>query len=130
MSQRNPAGRLDDTIVALASAPGRGAIAVIRLCGPAAFSIAARHVDPWSSSPREARLCTIHNAGDALDQALVTAFPGPDSFTGDDIVEISTHGGLLVPTSIIAALISSGARQAFPGEFTRRAVTNGKLDLL
>jgi tRNA modification GTPase len=87
-------------------------------------------VNPWSSSAREARLCTIHNAGEALDQALVTAFPGPDSFTGEDVVEISTHGGLLVPASIIAALISSGARQAFPGEFTRRAVTNGKLDLL
>ena len=130
MSRHDPAGRLDDTIVALASAPGRGAIALVRLSGPEAFSIAARHVNPWSPSPREVRLCTIHHGGEALDQALVTAFPGPDSFTGDDVVEISTHGGLLVPTSIIAALISSGAREAFPGEFTRRAVTNGKLDLL
>jgi tRNA modification GTPase len=130
MPTNNPAGALDDTIVALASAPGRGAIALVRLSGPDALSIAARHVSPWSSHPREARLCTIHTAGEALDQALVTVFPGPDSFTGDDVVEISTHGGLLVPTSVIAALISSGARQASPGEFTRRAVLNGKLDLL
>ena len=126
----SPASRLDDTIVALASAPGRGAIALVRLSGPDAFSIAARHVSPWSPQPREAKLCTVHHGGEALDQALVTTFPGPDSFTGDDVVEISTHGGLLVPASIIAALILSGARQALPGEFTRRAVGNGKLDLL
>ncbi len=130
MRRDDSAGGPDDTIVALASAPGRGAIALVRVSGAEAFSIAARHVNPWSSRPREARLCTIHDAGEALDEALVTVFPGPDSFTGEDIVEISTHGGLLVPTSVIAALISSGARQAFPGEFTRRAVTNGKLDML
>jgi tRNA modification GTPase len=65
-----------------------------------------------------------------LDQALVTVFRGPESFTGDDVVEISTHGGMLVPSSIVAALISSGARQALPGEFTRRAVMNGKIDIL
>src|SRR4029077_3877865 len=65
-----------------------------------------------------------------LDEALVTLFSGPNSFTGDDTVELSTHGGYMVPTSIIAALISSGARQALPGEFARRAVLNGKLDIL
>ncbi|HEU4748755.1 MAG TPA: hypothetical protein VFS56_09665, partial [Gemmatimonadaceae bacterium] len=117
----NPAGRLDDTIVSLATAPGRSAVALIRLSGPRAFSIAARHVTPWSTEPREARLCTVHSHGERLDQALVTVFPGPDSFTGDDIVEISTHGGFLVPASVIAVLISSGARQAYAGEFTRRA---------
>ncbi|HEU4748424.1 MAG TPA: tRNA uridine-5-carboxymethylaminomethyl(34) synthesis GTPase MnmE [Gemmatimonadaceae bacterium] len=100
------------------------------MSGPRAFSIAARHVTPWSTEPREARLCTVHSHGEHLDQALVTVFPGPDSFTGDDIVEISTHGGFLVPASVIAALISSGARQAYAGEFTRRAVLNGKLDIL
>ena len=126
----NPAARLDDTIVSLATAPGRSAVALIRLSGPRAFSIAARHVTPWSTEPRQARLCAIHSDGEHLDQALVTVFPGPESFTGDDVVEISTHGGFLVPASVIAALISSGARQAYPGEFTRRAVLNGKLDLL
>jgi tRNA modification GTPase len=75
-------------------------------------------------------LSTLHTDGNALDQALVTLFPGPNSFTGDDTVEISTHGGYLVPASVVAALISSGARQALPGEFTRRAVLNGKLDII
>lgn len=122
--------RLDDVIVALATPAGRGATALIRLSGPEALSIAAKHVKPWSTQPRKPHLCTIHHCGEALDQALVTVFPGPSSFTGDDTVEISTHGGLLVPSSIVAALISSGARQALPGEFTRRAVMNGKIDVL
>lgn len=78
-----------------------------------------------------ARLSKVHDgSGRDLDEALVTTFPGPESFTGQDVVEISTHGGALVPASIIAALISSGARQALPGEFTRRAVMNGKIDIL
>jgi tRNA modification GTPase len=72
----------------------------------------------------------VYDGSEVLDRALVTLFPGPNSFTGDDTVEISTHGGYLVPGSIVALLISSGARQALPGEFTRRAVLNGKLDIL
>jgi tRNA modification GTPase len=75
-------------------------------------------------------LSTVHNQSEVLDRSLVTLFPAPNSFTGDDTVEISTHGGYIVPASIVAALISSGARQALPGEFTRRAVLNGKLDIL
>lgn len=123
-------GNLEDTIVSVATPSGRGAIAIVRLSGPRAFEIAARHVTPWSTEPRTAHLCIVHNAGEPLDQALVTVFPGPDSFTGDDVVEISTHGGLLVPGSVVAALTASGARQALGGEFTRRAVMNGKLDIL
>ena len=126
----NPLGQLEDTIVALATPAGRGATALIRLSGPQALSIAARHVEPWSAEPRKAQLSTVHQSGALLDHALVTVFLGPESFTGDDVVEISTHGGLLVPSSIIAALIGSGARQALPGEFTRRAVINGKIDIL
>ena len=122
--------QLDDTIVAVATPHGMGALALVRLCGPAAYAIAQEHVQPWPSEPRTAQLGTVHNLGDVLDRSLVTLFPAPNSFTGDDIVEISTHGGYLVPASIIAALISSGARQALPGEFTRRAVLNGKLDIL
>jgi tRNA modification GTPase len=75
-------------------------------------------------------LCEVFDGEQKLDQALVTVFPGPNSFTGDDTVELSTHGGHLVPSTIVAALISSGARQATAGEFTRRAVLNGKLDIL
>jgi tRNA modification GTPase len=80
--------------------------------------------------PRLSHLCEVIEGDQQLDQALVTLFPEPNSFTGEDTVEISTHGGYLVPSTIVAALISSGARQATPGEFTRRAVLNGKLDIL
>jgi len=122
--------QLDDTIVAVATPNGRGALALIRLSGPEAFSIAEKHLRPIPSQPRVTQLCTVHHGDEVLDQALVTLFPGPNSFTGDDTVELSTHGGYLVPSSVIAALISSGARQAVAGEFTRRAVLNSKLDIL
>ena len=122
--------QLEDTIVAVATPSGRGALAVIRLSGPDAFAIAAKHLDPQPSQMRVPQLCSVYDGDEVLDQALATFFPGPNSFTGDDTVEISTHGGYLVPSSVIAALISSGARQALSGEFTRRAVLNGKLDIL
>jgi tRNA modification GTPase len=122
--------QLDDTIVAIATPIGRGALAVVRLSGPDAFPIARKHVQAWPLESRVVHLSAIHDENESLDQALVTLFPSPNSFTGDDTVEISTHGGYMVPTSIVAALISSGARQALPGEFTRRAVLNGKLDIL
>ncbi len=122
--------QLDDTIVAIATPIGRGALAVVRLSGPNAFPIARKHVQAWPPGPRVVHLSAIHDENESLDQALVTLFPGPNSFTGDDTVEISTHGGYMVPTSIVAALISSGARQALPGEFARRAVLNGKLDII
>ncbi len=122
--------QLDDTIVAIATPIGRGALAVVRLSGPNAFPIARKHVQAWPPELRVVHLSAIHDENESLDQALVTLFPGPNSFTGDDTVEISTHGGYMVPTSIVAALISSGARQALPGEFARRAVLNGKIDIL
>lgn len=121
----------DETIVALATAEGRGAIAIVRVSGPSAFEIVRRHVTPWPDVPRHATLCTVRDQrGDVLDEALVTTFVAPSSFTGEDVVEITTHGGAVVPTLVLAALIGSGARMALPGEFTRRAVLNGKLDLV
>ncbi len=121
----------DDTIAAEATAHGRGAIAVIRVSGPAAFTIVKRHVATWPENQRQATLCTIRDGnGDVLDEALVTTFIAPASFTGEDVVEIATHGGTIVPTLVLAALVASGARVALPGEFTRRAVLNGKLDLV
>jgi tRNA modification GTPase len=122
--------KLEDTIVAVSSAPGRGAVALVRLSGPDAFKIAAKHLGLWPPEPRVTHLCDVLDGDQRLDQALVTLFPGPNSFTGDDTVEFSTHGGYLIPSTIVAALISSGARQASAGEFTRRAVLNGKLDIL
>jgi tRNA modification GTPase len=122
--------QLEDTIVAVASAPGRGAIAIVRVSGPDAFKIAAKHLGLWPIEPRVSQLRDVFDGDERLDQALITLFPGPNSFTGDDTVEFSTHGGYLIPSTIVAALISSGARQALPGEFTRRAVLNGKLDII
>jgi tRNA modification GTPase len=119
-----------DTIVALGSADGRGALAVIRLGGKRALEIAGKHITPWPLPAREARLCTVHDESRMLDRAVVTVFLSPRSYTGEDLVEISTHGGYVVPASVMAALIGSGARQALPGEFTRRAVLNGKLDVM
>jgi len=120
-----------DPIVALATPNGRGAVAVVRLSGAGAIDLAARHVSPWPLAPREATLCAIRDdAGELLDRALVTVFPAPRSFTGDDTVEIATHGGALIPAMVMGVLVRSGARVAEPGEFTRRAVLNGKLDLV
>ena len=121
-----------DTIVALATPPGRGAISVVRLSGHEAFGLAAQVVNPWPLEPRRATLCRITDAGKSrvIDQALVTVFVEPDSFTGENLVEISGHGGFYVPAAIMTALVSCGARPAEPGEFTRRAVLNGKLDIV
>jgi tRNA modification GTPase len=119
-----------DTIVALGTALGRGAIAVVRMSGERAIGIARHHVDLWPARPRELRLCTVHDETKVLDQAIVTFYSKPESFTGEDMVEIFTHGGHVVPASVVAALIGSGAREALPGEFTRRAVLNGKIDIV
>lgn len=121
---------LDDTIVAVASPPGRGAIAVVRLSGPDAFPIARKHIRVWPEQQRVAHLSDFFDGDQRLDQAIITLFPAPNSYTGEDTVEISTHGGYVVPSSVVTALTASGARQAKAGEFTRRAVLNGKLDIL
>jgi tRNA modification GTPase len=122
----------DDTIVALSTASGRSAIAVVRLSGPAAFSVAGSVVAPWPLKPRQAVLCRVQDPADQslIDQSVVAVFPSPRSYTGEDTVEFSTHGGHAVPEALIDALLRSGAREAQPGEFTRRAVLNGKLDLI
>ena len=123
---------LSDPIAALATPPGRSALAVVRVSGRGAFDIVARVVDGFRPEPpRLARLATFRNgAGSALDRGLYTVFPGPHSYTGEDLVELSCHGGLTVPAQLLAALHAAGARSAAPGEFTRRAVLNGKLDLV
>jgi tRNA modification GTPase len=120
-----------DTIAALATPPGRGAIAVVRMSGRNAHEIAGRIVTPWPTEARRATLCRIFSPehGHVLDQALVTSFVAPDSFTGEDLIEISGHGGHYVPALLLETLITCGARQALAGEFTRRAVLNGKLDM-
>ncbi|HEY6785031.1 MAG TPA: tRNA uridine-5-carboxymethylaminomethyl(34) synthesis GTPase MnmE, partial [Gemmatimonadales bacterium] len=123
---------LSDPIVALATPPGRSAVALLRLSGRGAFALAEKCLSPWRNDPPRtvfrARLATP--AGVPVDDVLAALFPGPNSYTGEDLVEISTHGGLLAPAEAMAALVAAGARPAEPGEFTRRAVLNGKMDLL
>jgi tRNA modification GTPase len=123
---------LSDPIAALATAPGRAALALIRLSGTGAFEVAARVISNFRAiPPRRATLASFHDsAGQTIDQGLYTAFPGPHSYTGEDLVELSCHGGSLVPARLLGALHAAGARPAAPGEFTRRAVLNGKLDLV
>ncbi|MBA2686778.1 MAG: tRNA uridine-5-carboxymethylaminomethyl(34) synthesis GTPase MnmE [Gemmatimonadaceae bacterium] len=121
---------MGDTIVAIATPGGRGAVAVVRLSGNRAVDIASRHIAPWVDSANEVHLADVRDSqGNLLDRALVSVFRAPRSFTGEDVVEVSTHGGVVVPQSVVAMFIAAGARQAAAGEFTRRAVANGKLDI-
>jgi tRNA modification GTPase len=120
------------TIAAIATAPGRGALAIVRLSGPDVPVIAERILRPAPQVPRQATRADVVDPADGarLDDVIVTRFVAPASFTGEDLLEITTHGGHRAPASVLAAAIRAGARQAEPGEFTRRAVLNGKLDLL
>ncbi len=124
---------LTDVIAAIATPPGRSAIAVIRLSGNSAHEVAQLVLDPFELEPyravRRARLCRSGN-GEALDDVLYVTYGAPASYTSENVVEIFTHGGILVPAEALDALLDAGARPAAPGEFTRRAVLNGKLDLL
>ncbi len=122
----------DDTIVALATPPGVGAIGVIRLSGSAAFEI-ANELFPSKDLNRQPSH-TIHvgllkDAGENIDEVVVSLFKSPKSYTGEDIVEISCHGSPYIQLQVVQACIRKGARIAKPGEFTQRAFLKGKLDL-
>lgn len=137
----------------MATAPGRGALAVVRLSGPTARAIARRIGVTADLTPRHATRVTLREPtgaaradetgsakvvtlsahdtqGAPIDDALAIFFPGPNSPTGEDLVEFSVHGGSYVSAAVLAALVSAGARPAVAGEFTERAVRHGKLDLL
>jgi len=119
-----------DTVFALASAPGRAAVAIVRLSGPGTGA-AVRALSGAEPKSRRPSLRTLKRPGDgaALDQALVLWFPGPHSYTGEDVAELQLHGGAAVIDGVTEALLGLGLRLAQPGEFTRRAFENGKLDL-
>jgi tRNA modification GTPase len=120
----------DDTIVAIATPPGRGGIGVVRLSGPSAQTIARALIT--HDGPLEPRYATLTRvrADDLVDRAVVTFFSAPHSYTGDDVVEVSAHGSPVVLGAIVRSAIAHGARLAEPGEFTLRAFLNGRLDLM
>ena len=120
-----------NTVVALSTPRGRGALAVIRLSGPHAFEIAQRLARVDAFEPRRATLTKLRSTGDdeVLDQVLLTCFPAPHSLTGEDVVEISCHGSPAIVRRIVDATLELGAVLAAAGEFTLRALTNGKIDL-
>jgi tRNA modification GTPase len=120
------------TIAAVATPPGMGAVSLVRISGPAALQVADLASDGKVSAqlPRTARHACLRDAdGRILDDGLITVFPSPHSYTGEDCVEFSGHGGLLVTREVLGRLLACGAVPAAPGEFTRRAFLNGKLDL-
>jgi tRNA modification GTPase len=120
----------DDTIVAIATPSGRGGIGVVRLSGPDAAAIAAVLARRDDFEPRHATLVTVSGAGGPIDHAILTHFPAPHSFTGEDTVEISAHGSPVVLRGIVAAAQAAGARLANPGEFTLRAYLHGRVNLV
>ena len=127
----------DDTIVALATPPGRGGLGIVRLSGSRARDLARALIEPGPElAPRHATLVRVvasppgrGGSSVAIDEAIATFFPAPASYTGEDVVEFSLHGSAVVQGEVIGAALSLGARMAAPGEFTLRAFLNGRLDL-
>ncbi|MBQ9406003.1 MAG: tRNA uridine-5-carboxymethylaminomethyl(34) synthesis GTPase MnmE [Desulfovibrio sp.] len=124
-----------DTIAAIATPPGIGAIGIVRFSGSEAKGILARMVQPLSPRFKDFRPWQLHRAraldwhGTALDDVLAVFMPGPQTFTGEDTAEIQCHGGPVVVQAILESVLRHGARQAQRGEFTRRAFMNGRIDL-
>jgi len=129
----HPAINSADTIVAIATPPGTGAIAVLRLSGPKAFDIADEvfysKVKLKEAPSHTAHFGTVRNEGKIIDEVLAAVFRNPKSFTGEDVVEFSCHGSAYIQKEILHLLIAKGARLAQPGEFTLRAFLNKKMDL-
>jgi tRNA modification GTPase len=126
-----PIETANDTIAAIATPAGYGAIGVVRMSGPRAHQIARALTGGVRFEPRRATLRGVRgDAGDVLDRALVLFFPGPASYTGEDVVEIHGHGGPVILQLILQRTIALGARAARPGEFSERAFLHGKIDLV
>ncbi len=119
---------MTDTIFAPATAAGRAAVAVVRVSGPATLSV-VQALTGKPPKPRLAAVRKLRHRGVELDEALVLRFEGPASYTGEDSAEFHVHGGRAVVEALLSALVDLGLRLAEPGEFTRRAFENGKLDL-
>ncbi|MGE5517616.1 MAG: tRNA uridine-5-carboxymethylaminomethyl(34) synthesis GTPase MnmE [Bacteroidota bacterium] len=119
----------EKTIFALASAPGRGGVALFRLSGPRAPEALQRLSGRALPPPRMAQRVRLRHDGDDIDDGLALLFPAPASFTGEDVVELHVHGGRAVAAALSQALVGLGLTPAEPGEFSKRAFLNGKLDL-
>lgn len=119
------------TIAAIATAPGAAALAVVRVSGPQAVQVVKKACGRERDfEPRHATLVKVRDAqGRVLDECVVTVFAAPHSFTGEDVAELCCHGGMLVTRRVLERLLECGARPAEPGEFTRRAFENGRMDL-
>ncbi|WP_434657241.1 tRNA uridine-5-carboxymethylaminomethyl(34) synthesis GTPase MnmE [Sulfurimonas sp. NW9] len=121
---------MNETIAAIATANGIGSIAIIRLSGEKALTIAKQLTCKENFIPRHATLTNIYNnENELIDEAIVIYFQGPYSFTAEDVVEIQCHGGFIVAQSILRATLKAGARLANAGEFSKRAFLNGRIDL-
>ena len=119
----------NDTIAAIATAPGRGGVGIIRISGGKARQL-GKQITVLELQPRHAHFSSFHNhSGTALDSGITLFFPGPNSFTGEDVVELQAHGGPIVMDLLLQELCTRGARQARPGEFSERAYLNSKIDL-
>ncbi len=122
-----------DTIAAIATPPGKGGVAIIRISGRDALALARRvfvpHAGEFEPLPRRACYGTVRDGETVLDDVLLTYFKAPRSYTGEETVEIACHGGVYLQTRVLEAVLRAGARCAAPGEFTRRAYLSGKLGL-
>jgi tRNA modification GTPase len=128
-----PAPSAGETIAAISTPPGEGAIAIVRLSGAGAVAVVDKlfrgSLAPNQFPARLQHFGAIMNGDNVLDEVLMSVHRAPSSYTGEDVVEISCHGGTLIPARILALCLRSGARAARPGEFTERAFLNGKMDL-
>ncbi len=121
---------MSETIAAVATAHGIGSISIIRLSGPHALSIAKALTKKENFTPRHAYLTPLYDADDELiDEVITLYFKGPHSFTAEDVVEFQCHGGQMVAENVLKAVLQEGARLAEPGEFSKRAFFNGRIDL-
>ncbi|HEX2648384.1 MAG TPA: tRNA uridine-5-carboxymethylaminomethyl(34) synthesis GTPase MnmE [Burkholderiales bacterium] len=127
--RRDPNPPASDTIAAVATPPGRGGIGIVRLSGPRTAAIAAALLGRLPS-PRQAVHAVFRDArGEPLDEGIALYFRAPQSYTGEDVLELQGHGGPVVTRAVLAAALDAGARLAEPGEYTRRAFLNGRVDL-
>ena len=123
---------LKDTIVALATIPGKGALNVVRVSGPNQLSLIFKLLTTKKRLPKPnfSHPYYVYSKKRVVDQCIITYYRGPKSYTGENMLELSTHGGCVMANKIIEVVINSNARLAFPGEFTYRAFINNKINLI